>query len=132
MVAQSKCVIEHRPRINNLESVVKGRARKHRLARSSSCNIPRKSLFRVATLNAGTMRGRSSKAVERTSRGSIDLYCMQSPLEWFFCQIHNRKRSRYKCFWVVNHTGTGGVGIILIQKWLEKVFDVNWVSLYKE
>ena len=63
------------------------------------------SLFRVATLNVGTTRVRSSKVVERTFR-SIDPCCMQSPLERFFCQIHNKKRSRYRFFWVGNHAGT--------------------------
>ena len=77
MVVQSKYFREDRAGNNNVESVVKGRARKRGLVRSSSCEIPRKSLFRIATLNVGTMRGRSSEVVETMSRRGIDLCCMQ-------------------------------------------------------
>ena len=39
---------------------------------------PRKGfLFRVATLNAGTMKGRCHEIVETMSRRSIDLCCVQ-------------------------------------------------------
>ena len=37
----------------------------------------------------------------------------------------NGKESRYKFFWVGNDTGTGGVGLLLAEKWIDKVFDVK-------
>lgn len=46
------------------------------LVRSSSHEIQRKSLFRVATLSVGTIRGRSSEVVKIMSRRSINLCCM--------------------------------------------------------
>ena len=38
------------------------------------------------------------------------------------------KDSRYKFFWVGNENGTGGVGILLAEKWLDKVFDIKHIS----
>ena len=129
MVVHSKYFSEDRAGNNNVESVVKGRARKRGLVRSSSCEIPRKSLFRIATLNVGTMRGRSSEVVETMSRRDIDLCCMQE-VRWrgASARFITGQDDRYKFFWVGNNAGTGGVGILLAEKWVEKVFDVNRVS----
>ena len=38
------------------------------------------------------------------------------------------KNSRYKLYWMGNQAGTGGVGILLAEKWLDKVFDISRVS----
>ena len=38
------------------------------------------------------------------------------------------RESRYKFFWVGNDTGTGGVGLLLAEKWIDKVFDVKRYS----
>ena len=38
------------------------------------------------------------------------------------------KSTRYKLFWMGNDKGTGGVGIFLSEKWVDKVIDVNRVS----
>lgn len=57
MVAQSKCFIEDRPGNNNVES----RAKKSGLGRSSLCNIPHKSFFRIATFNVSKTWVRFSK-----------------------------------------------------------------------
>ena len=129
MVVQSKYFSEDRAGNNNVESVIKGRARKRGLVRSSSCEIPRKSLFRIATLNVGTMRGRSSEVVETMSRRDIDLCCMQE-VRWrgASARFITGQDDRYKFFWVGNNAGTGGVGILLAEKWIKKVFDVNRVS----
>ena len=129
MALQSKLFSEGRAGNNNVESVVKGRARKRGLVRSSSCKIPRKSLFGIATLNVGTMRGRSSEVVETISRRGIDLCCVQE-VRWrgASARFITGKNDRYKFFWVGNNAGTGGVGILLAEKRVEKVFDVNRVS----
>ena len=37
------------------------------------------------------------------------------------------KDSHYKIFWVGNEKGRGGVGILLLEEWIEKVFDINMV-----
>ena len=129
MVVQSKYFREDRAGNNNVENFVKGRARKRGLVRSSACEIPPKSLFRIATLNMGTMRGRSSEVVETVSRRGIDLCCMQE-VRWrgASARFITGKDDRYKFFWVGSNAETGGVGILLAEKWVEKVFDVNRVS----
>ena len=38
------------------------------------------------------------------------------------------KDSRYKFFWVGNENGTGGIGVLLAEKWLDKVFDIKHIS----
>ena len=38
------------------------------------------------------------------------------------------KDSRYKLFWVGNKNGTEGVGVLLSEEWIEKVYDINRVS----
>ncbi|KAK3893367.1 hypothetical protein Pcinc_002801 [Petrolisthes cinctipes] len=38
------------------------------------------------------------------------------------------KSERYKLFWIGNDKGTGGVGIFLAEKWVDKVIEVNRVS----
>ena len=130
MVVQSKLFSEDRTG-NNVESVVKGRARKCGLVRSSSCKIPHKSLslFRIATLNVGTMRGRSSEVVETMSRRGVDLCCVQEVC-WRSASARfiTGKDDRYRFFWVGSNARTGSAGILLAGKWVEKVFDVNRVS----
>ena len=34
------------------------------------------------------------------------------------------KDSRYKLFWSGNDNATGGVGVLLVEEWWEKVFEV--------
>ena len=38
------------------------------------------------------------------------------------------KDSRYKFFWVGNNQGTSGVGVLLAEKWVDKVYDIKRVS----
>lgn len=38
------------------------------------------------------------------------------------------KDSKYKFFWSGNKQGTAGIGILLAEKWIEKVFDVQRIS----
>ena len=35
------------------------------------------------------------------------------------------KDSRYNCFLISNKLGRRGVGVLLAEKWVDKVFDVN-------
>ena len=35
--------------------------------------------------------------------------------------------SRYKCFWTGNELRTGGIEVLLAEKWIDKVFDVKHV-----
>ena len=38
------------------------------------------------------------------------------------------KNTRYKFYWSGNDAGTGGVGILLAEKWIEKVFEIKRYS----
>ena len=88
---------------------------------SSECPKP----FRVGTLNVGTMRGKASEVVETVSRRGVDLCCLQET-SWKKDGVKQivGKDSRFKMFWSGNDTGTGGVGILLAEKWWERVFEV--------
>ena len=85
--------------------------------------------FRVATLNIGTIRGRSAEIVETLSRRSIDFCCIQEH-RWKGASIRKivGKDSIYKFFWVGNSDGFGGVGVLLAEKWIEKIIDVKRVN----
>ena len=43
-------------------------------------------------------------------------------------QDTTEKDSRYKFFWVGNNQGTSGVGVLLAEKWVDKVYDIKRVS----
>ena len=101
------------------------------LARSGYCSesSKRPQKLRVATLNVGTMKGRASEVVETVSRRGVDLCCLQETRYKgntpFFI---TGKDSRYKCFPSSNSKGTGGVCILLAEKWVDKVYEVQRIS----
>ena len=82
--------------------------------------------FRVGTLNVNTLKGRVCEVVETLSRRKVDLCCVQ---ETRYCGGHcciiKDKDSRYKLFWSGNSKGTAGVGVFVVEKWIEKVFEVK-------
>lgn len=108
--------------------VVMGRAGRYGPARSASCEIPYHTL-RIGTLNVGTMKGRSSEVVETATRRQMDMCCLQE-VRWRggSARMITGKDSRYKFYWMGSQAGTGGVGILLAEKWVDKVFDVIRVS----
>ena len=75
--------------------------------------------LRMASLNVGTLRGRSREVVETMSRRGIDLCCIQE-CRWRgageSARIIDGKDSTYKCFWITNKLGRGGVGVLLAEK----------------
>ena len=58
------------------------------------------------------------------SRRSVDL-CYLREIRWRGEGKFEGKDSRCKIFWVGNENGTGGVGILPSEEWIEKVFDIN-------
>ena len=38
------------------------------------------------------------------------------------------RNDRYKLFWIGCDCGTGGVGIMVVEKWVEKVLEVRRVN----
>lgn len=97
--------------------------------RSSINETPHQKMFRIASLNVGTLRSRSSEVVETVSRRGIDLCCIQE-VRWrgASARMVEGKDTRYKVFWVGNNGGTAGVGILLSEEWVEKVYEVNRIS----
>ena len=82
--------------------------------------------FRVGSLNVGTMCGCSGEVVETLTWRRIDVCCVQE-IRWrgASARMITGKDTQYKMFWVGNYTGFGGVGILLAEKWVEKVIDVD-------
>ena len=40
----------------------------------------------------------------------------------------NGKNSKFKLFWIGNQAGTGGIGIFLAERWIDKVYDITRLS----
>ena len=85
--------------------------------------------FQVASLNVGTMHGRSGEVVETMSWCMVDVCCLQE-VRWrgASARLIQGKDSHYRMFWVGSKDGTGGVAILLAEKWTENVIDVNRVK----
>ena len=49
-------------------------------------------------------------------------------VERCFARYITGKDSRYKFFWVGNDQGTSGIGVLLAEKWVDKVYDIKRVS----
>ena len=75
------------------------------------------------------MRGRSSEVAETLSRRSVDVCCIQE-VRWrgASTRMIQGKDTQYKMFWVGADKGTGGVGILVAESWIENVIDVNRVN----
>ena len=85
--------------------------------------------LRAATVNVGTLRGRASEVVETVSRRNIDICCLQEVC-WRGAGTRTiaGKDTQYKLFWIGNQEGNGGVGVMLAEKWIQKVIHVNCVN----
>ena len=111
---------------NTVESVANGRVDVRCGRPQIDIKLLHQNTIRVATLNVGTMRGRSSEVVETVTRRGIDICCVQET-RWrgASARLIEGKNSRCKFFWVGNDKGTGGVGILVAEKWIDKIFDIK-------
>ena len=113
------------------EGVVNGRAGVSvGRVRSISCEILQKRFkLRIASLNVGTMRGRASEIVESLARRRIDI-CAVQETRWRGCSTRmiTGKHCRYKFLWSGDTSGFGGVGILVVEKWIEKIISVDRTS----
>ena len=111
---------------NCVEGIVNGRTGNGPV-RPTSCKIPYNK-FKIASWNIGTMRGRSNEIVEIITRRNIDLCCVQE-VRWRGAStgLITGKDSKYKFFWVGNDHGTSEVGVLLAEKWIDKVYDIKQV-----
>ena len=113
------------------EGVVNGRAGVSVVSvRSISCEILQKKFkLRIASLNVGTMRGRASEIVETLARRRIDI-CAVQETRWRGCSTRmiTGKYCRYQFLWSGHTSGFGGVGILVAEKWAEKIISVDRTS----
>ena len=78
-----------------------GRSLRCGSTRSSIHETPHQKIFRIASLNVGTLKGRSSEVVETVSRRDGDLCCLQE-VRWHGAstRMFACKDSHYKVFWI--------------------------------
>ena len=84
---------------------------------------------RVASFNVGTLRKRNTEVVETLTRRRVDICSLQEhrkkgSLERNQVCWVTGKDSRMRLYWSGNQRGLGGVGIMLAEKWVEKLFEV--------
>ena len=91
--------------------------------------------LRVATLNVGTLRDKEPEVVETLSRRRIDLCCLQeirlpgSLDENQTQEIRLDDNTMYKLYFSGSKRGLqNGVGILLAEKWIDKVISVKRFS----
>ena len=85
--------------------------------------------FRIGSLNVNTLRGRVSEVVEMATRRKVDVCCLQETrYRGGSCRTIKGKDTKYKLFWSGNDKGTAGVGIMVAEEWIEKVFEVQRIS----
>lgn len=84
---------------------------------------------RLATWNVGSMSKRYGEIVEVLKKRRVDVCCVQETrwkggsARWFGAQ-----NSRYKFFWQGCETGVSGVGVLVAEKWVDKVICVKRVN----
>ena len=82
--------------------------------------------FRVASFNVGTMRGRSLEVVGILSERRVDVCCLQE-VRWkgAGAKVLETEMSKYKIYWIGGEKGEAGVGIMVKQKWIDRVMRVE-------
>ena len=75
------------------------------------------------------MRGKASEIVETLARRRIDICAVQETC-WRGCSTRmiTGKHCRYKFLWSGDKSGFGGVGILVAEKWVEKIISVDRTS----
>ena len=81
--------------------------------------------LRVGSANVGSMRGRHGEVVEMARRRQLDFVCLQET-RWKGGSA--RTLGGYKFFWVGCEEGISGVGVLVAEKWIDKVMEVNRVN----
>jgi len=75
------------------------------------------------------MSGRSAEVVESLHRRKIDLCCVQER-RWTGsgARVMGNGMSRYKFFWHGCKDGNAGVGLLISDRWTDKIIDVKRVN----
>ena len=84
--------------------------------------------WRVGTANMGTMVGRSEEICDMAGRRNLDVCCLQET-RWKDgnAKMIGREGTRFKFFWVGSKVGQAGVGVLVAEKWVDKVVEVQRV-----
>ena len=83
----------------------------------------------MRTLNVNTMRGRVCEVVETLSHRKVDVCCIQEiRYHGGNCRTIKGKDTRYKLYWFGNDKGTACVGVLVVEEWIENVFEEQRVS----
>ena len=79
----------------------------------------------ISLWNIVTMRDRASDVIETIDLQLIDLCCTQE-LHWKNCsaRLISAKGFKYKFVWSGGKSSYGGVGILFIENWIDKLFFV--------
>jgi hypothetical protein len=83
-------------------------------------------LLRVGSVNVGTMVGRSWEVVEMVGRRNLDFCCVQET-RWKGdgTRLIEAAGRRYKFYWKGGEERSMGVGVLVAERWIEKVIEVN-------
>jgi hypothetical protein len=82
--------------------------------------------LKIGSVNVGTMTKRSSEVVEMVARRRLDFCCLQET-RWKggSARMLEGGEGRYKFFWIGCSEGVSGVGILVAEKWADKVIEVR-------
>ena len=103
-----------------LPLVTQGGSDKSSMCRESSYQggcVP----LRIGSVNVGSLRGRDGEVVNMAVKGHLDFCCLQ---ETRWRGEGARKMGAYKLFWMGCEKGIHGVGMLVADRWIEKVLDV--------
>ena len=91
---------------------------------------PRGCRVRFGTVNVGTMSKRSGEIVDMVARWKLDFCCVQET-RWKggSSRTMGKEGERYKFFWAgSDERGLAGVGVLVAERWIDKVIEVRRVS----
>ena len=81
--------------------------------------------LRIGSVNVHSLRGKDGEVVIMAVEGCLDFCCLQET-RW---RGEGARRLRaYKLFWMGCKNGIHGVGMLVANRWIEKVLEVKRVS----
>ena len=106
---------------STLPLMIRGSSGKSAMCRGSGYQggcIP----LRIGSVNVGSLRGKDGEVVNMALKGRLNFCCLQ---ETRWRGEHARKIGTYKLFWMGCEKGIHGVGMLVADRWIEKVLDVK-------
>ena len=77
--------------------------------------------LRIGTVNVGSMSRRDGEVVDMLERRNIDICCLQET-RWKGSKA--KVMGDYKFYWIGCKEGLAGVGVMVAERWVNKVKDV--------